>query len=279
MHLLRTSSINSLPSNSTKASSYATSTTNAASNKRKNHGRILERQSSSFQSLSKKSERQSWLKGNNPASLEKFRHGISLSPRTFVALQACRRVWESPRSKTAVSLAALLGIPSVAYGSLFPADSFGNHIIAIWTAWDGLLSIGSLVVMAFTIPAAFAFVEWASVIPSPSNKAIASKSEVWLDIEDALEACSCGIGPTSTETLSTIEANNVKHIVTKAKSYIFSTRNRLFNSIASSLLVFFLILLGLVGPNSLVSRQLLAWDAKGSSQRELATNKFSSFLL
>ena len=86
----------------------------------------------------------------------------------------------------------------------------------------------------------------------PSNKSIASKSEYDNDIEGGLEAC-CSAGPTRTENPPPSGSLNVKETVTKVKTYIFSTRNRLFNSVAAALLLFFLALLGLVGPNSLVS--------------------------
>jgi hypothetical protein len=175
---------------------------------------------------------------------EMYRHGSSLSPEMFDALQTSRCIWESAKTTVAASVLVLIGVPLIAYGSVFPANTLRNYIIAIWSAWDGLLSMSCILVMALTWAGAFVYVELAeSVQALPPRKSTAIEFD--FDLVDSSGDKCCNSRAADAEPIT------VKGLVKKTKTYVFSTRQRLFNSIAGAILVFILIMLGVIGPMSL----------------------------
>jgi hypothetical protein len=176
---------------------------------------------------------------------EMYRHGNSLSPEMFDALQTSRSIWESTKTTVGAALLVLIGVPLIAYGSLFPANTLPNYIIAIWSAWDGLLSISSLLVSAFTLAGAFVYVELAhSVQPLPPRKSTAFEGDLDPDVVDSAESC-CNSSPADGPV-------TVKGLVKRAKTYVFTSRQRLFTCTAGAVLVFVLFMLGVVSPYSLI---------------------------
>eukprot|EP00547_Thalassionema_nitzschioides_P002266 CAMPEP_0194217906 /NCGR_PEP_ID=MMETSP0156-20130528/22490_1 /TAXON_ID=33649 /ORGANISM="Thalassionema nitzschioides, Strain L26-B" /LENGTH=597 /DNA_ID=CAMNT_0038947069 /DNA_START=22 /DNA_END=1812 /DNA_ORIENTATION=+ len=160
---------------------------------------------------------------------EKFHHGLSLSPEVFSIKPNFLSILETPCGKVVVSFSLLTCIPLMAYGSFAPTTGVLNSIIAIWSAWDGLLSIGSLLVLAHTIVGAMYFSGVSSGIPENS------------DIR--LRDCCYSI----------IKSPTAKSITSKSKTYVFSTRKRLFNTIGLVILLWFIFLTGILGPQSLCS--------------------------
>lgn len=158
---------------------------------------------------------------------EKFHHGLSLSPEVFSIKPNFLAILDTPWGKVVVSFSILLCFPLLAYGSVAPGTGVLNNIIAIWSAWDGFLSIGSLLVLAHVIFGAVYFSLYSSGIPENSD----------LGFRDCC--------------FSVCKSPTTKNIASKSKAYVFSTRKRLFNTLGVVILVWLLFLLGIVGPNTL----------------------------
>ena len=172
--------------------------------------------------------------------LGKLKHGFSLSPQMYAAQQNFRSLFDSPRAKVTTSLLALLGFPLIAFGSLIPASGLHNNIIAIYTAWDGLLSISCLAVAAHTLAGAIYYVRRSASIPATR------KARDLPSFKDTVGAC-C-----KSNSLGEAEPLTFKTWVSGVKTYATSSRQRLFHCTAFVVLAWLLFLLGLVGPNSLV---------------------------
>mgnify|MGYP007080219342 CR=1 FL=1 len=216
------------------------------------------------------------------SKLDKSRQysGSSISPQMFTARRWFRNnVLDPPQVKVAISCVALLGIPLIAYGSFFPAYGVPNYIIAIWSAWDGLLSISSFLVLGLTIPAAFWYVELERYVTPPTFASLPGKmtdgsmsppkSRRRSSLSDSQRSApgSTSKPNESDLTLFPVEACcshpkegfdfeedsfTFRGIATKAQQYAFSSKRRLFHSVAFVHLSFLLFTLGVVGPNSLV---------------------------
>jgi len=158
---------------------------------------------------------------------EKFHHGLSLSPEVFSIKPNFLSILETAWGKVVVSFSILIGIPLLIYGSYAPSTGIMNNLIAVWSAWDGLLSIGSFLVLGHAILGAIYFSSVSSGVSEHSD----------LRFKDCL--------------FSVLKSPTTKKITAKSKDYVFSTRRRLFNTIAVLIVIWFLFLIGIVGPNTL----------------------------
>lgn len=164
----------------------------------------------------------------------------SISPRAFAAKQTIRGFFSTPKAKVANSIIALLGLPMIAFGSIVPADGLCNNIIALFSAWDGMLSISCLCVAAHTLAGAVYFMRRSVAIP------VTRFVHDTPTFKDTILAC-C-----KSNSMGEVEPLSLRAYIGGVKTYSTSSRKRLFHSIATVVLLWFLILLGLVGPNSLV---------------------------
>jgi len=168
-----------------------------------------------------------------------LKHGFSLSPEMYAAQQRFYRRFDTPRAKVVLSLSTLIFFPLFIYEHILPATGLINNIIAVFTAWDGLLSISCICVGVHCLIAAYFYVRRAESIPETKIGNLPS-------FRDTVLAC-CKSNPMGDPVPLTF-----KGWLDGVKTYATSSKQRLFYCTAIVVLAYFLALLGLVGPNSLV---------------------------
>ncbi|CAB9500820.1 expressed unknown protein [Seminavis robusta] len=189
--------------------------------------------------------------GDNYSKMDKGHYrGNSLSPDTFARWQIFRNMLDSPKSKLAAAVVSLIAVPLMAFGTLFPAYSPRNYAIAIWTAWDGLLSSSSLSIMFFTFAGAFLYVELATSIPATAPSSSRSPTAMDTSGDPFFVITSCPSDPA--KLAAELPVQPISGYVKKAKAYALSSRQRLFHSIAGVTLFVLLVILGIIGPYSIV---------------------------